>query len=328
MQAVIASADTANHPGPLSPRSAGCASASHEFAAPLRAENRVFNSFPVRFSPLVSEGFGEAARQLPPHRRTSSAYTSSGSTHDPIGAVCPRCGPLGALECRRRGSARRSDLHHCRRACRGRDRHHRRIREVRGQDPRGSPGAQPAHRRARGHPRRPGAVLQGRKGPSRRAQPIASRVRWTAIRILSRQRGHDTVAPSSQRYSVPWTPRPRRQVPIVYRSRLAGYGFDWRRTTESRSGQTEEVAFSKIHHSCEHLRSHAHRLNPLARGYLIWPEANSLPRHCCAPLRSTRSQRVSWPLTALQSSQPQAPRNKGRSGTPSMCASSLPLTFI
>ena len=81
--------------------------------------------------------------------------------------------------------ARRSDLHHCRRPCRERDRHHHRIRHVHAQDPRGSPGTQSRHRRARRHPRRPGAVLQGRKGPSRRAQPIANRDRWTAIRLLS-----------------------------------------------------------------------------------------------------------------------------------------------
>ena len=98
------------HRGALTTRPAGCASASREFEVLLRVANRVINGFPVRFSPLVSEGFGEAARQLPPHRRPSSAYTSSGSTHDPIGAVCPRCGPLVALEGRRRRRARRSDL--------------------------------------------------------------------------------------------------------------------------------------------------------------------------------------------------------------------------
>ena len=58
-------ADIANHSGPLSPRPAGCASASRGFAGPLRAENRVFNSFPVRLSPLVSGALGEAARQPP-----------------------------------------------------------------------------------------------------------------------------------------------------------------------------------------------------------------------------------------------------------------------
>ena len=34
---------------------------------------------------------------------------------------------------------------------------------------------------------RPGAVLQGRECPSRRAQPIASRDRWTAIRLTKRE---------------------------------------------------------------------------------------------------------------------------------------------
>ena len=65
--------DTANHPGPPSPRPAGCASASGASAGALRAANRAFNSFPVRLSPLTARALGEAARQLPAHRRISTA---------------------------------------------------------------------------------------------------------------------------------------------------------------------------------------------------------------------------------------------------------------
>ena len=69
--------DTANHLGPLPPRPAGGGSASRDSASALRTANRVLNRFPVRFSPLVSGALGEAARQIPAHRRTSTAYANS-----------------------------------------------------------------------------------------------------------------------------------------------------------------------------------------------------------------------------------------------------------
>ena len=192
--------DTANHPGPRSPTPTGRASASRGSVRELRGPNRVFNSF--RHGSLRSYGQRLAKpldnlRRFVEHRRRTPVWrrpmTRSGL------CVCPRCGPLVTVEDRGRRSTRRSDVHHCRRACRGRDRHRRRLREVRGKVPSSSPGAQSSHRRGRRLPRRPGAVLQGGKGPPRRTQPLASRVGWTAIRILSRQRGRDTAATSPRR---------------------------------------------------------------------------------------------------------------------------------
>ena len=103
---------------------ASCSAAS-SLSQPFRCASRpktancFFNSLPVCFSPLVSGALGEAPRQLPAHRRISTAYTSSESTHDPIGAACPRCGPLIAVEGQHRRGARPSHLHHCRFACQG-----------------------------------------------------------------------------------------------------------------------------------------------------------------------------------------------------------------
>ena len=56
---------TSNHLGSMFPRSAGCVSPSRDSTGALREANRDFNSFPVRFSPLVSRALGEAARQPP-----------------------------------------------------------------------------------------------------------------------------------------------------------------------------------------------------------------------------------------------------------------------
>ena len=102
-----------NRPELLSPKPAGCARASCTSASAPRTVS-AFNSLPIRLSPLVSGALGEAARQLSAHRRTSTPYPNSESTHDP----------------------------------------------------RSSPGAQSSHRQSRRRPRRPSAVLPGRKRPS------------------------------------------------------------------------------------------------------------------------------------------------------------------
>ena len=52
-----------------------------------------------------------------------------------------------------------------------------------------------------------------------------------------------------------------------------------------------------IRRVCEHLRNRARALNPLARGVLIWSEANFLLRQCCALLRFSLSGNASTPLT-------------------------------
>ena len=153
--------DTANHPGSPSPGPAGHASASRDSASAVRTANRVLNSLTVRFSPLASAALSKAARQLPVPRRTSTAYTRSESTHEPIGAVCPRCSQLVSVEGRRRRHARLLDLRHRRRACSGRDRHRRQMPEVRGKQPRNSPRAQSSHRRDLRRPRCRGAVVRG-----------------------------------------------------------------------------------------------------------------------------------------------------------------------
>ena len=66
---------------------------------------------------------------------------------------------------------------------------------------------------------------------------------------------------------------------------------------ERRTGQGEDVGISPMRHTCGFTRNHARRLNPFARGLLIWPYANFLLRQCCAPLRSSRSGHVSCLLT-------------------------------
>lgn len=125
------------------------------------------------------------------------------STHDPIGSVCPGCGPLVAFAGRRRRSPRSSDLHRRRR----RDRQHGRLREVHTADPRSSPGSQSPHPRARRCPRRSGAELQGRKRLARQAQPIARQIQWKPTRLLSRQRGRDTATPPLLHCAATRTPR-------------------------------------------------------------------------------------------------------------------------
>ena len=57
------------------------------------------------------------------------------------------------------------------------------------------------------------------------------------------------------------------------------------------------VRIASIGHPREHLRSRARTLNPLARGYLVPPDANFLLRQRCAPMRSSRSGSVPWAHT-------------------------------
>ena len=64
--------------------------------------------------------------------------------------------------------------------------------------------------------------------------------------------------------------------------------------------QGGDGGISLIRHACEHLRSHAHGSNSLARGRPIRPEGNFLLRQCCAPVRRSRSTDVPWPLTPLE----------------------------
>ena len=68
---------------------------------------------------------------------------------------------------------------------------------------------------------------------------------------------------------------------------------------------------SAIRHSCEHMRSHARRLNPLARGVLIRPDANFFLRQFCAPPRSSRTRSASSLLTPLDNSKAQYPYRAG-----------------
>ena len=79
-------------------------------------------------------------------------------------------------------------------------------------------------------------------------------------------------------------------------------------------GQGGYVGNSAIGQTCQPTRSYARTLNPLARGFLILPDANFLVRQCCAPLRSSRTSRVPWALTVLQSSQRDSARNESHSG--------------
>ena len=57
-----------------------------------------------------------------------------------------------------------------------------------------------------------------------------------------------------------------------------------------------------------HALSRAHLESP-ARRYLLTPDANFLLRQCCAPLRSSRSGHVPWPLTVRDTAQSNAPHN-------------------
>ena len=69
--------------------------------------------------------------------------------------------------------------------------------------------------------------------------------------------------------------------------------------------QRGEVGISAIRHTCEYIPSHAHRLNPLARGVLISSNANMLLRQRCAWNRYPRSDSVPCPLTATDVHQPE-----------------------
>ena len=53
----------------------------------------------------------------------------------------------------------------------------------------------------------------------------------------------------------------------------------------------------RIRHSSEQMRIHARRLNPLARGVLIRPDANSLLRQGCAPMRKPNTGAATCLLT-------------------------------
>ena len=48
-----------------------------------------------------------------------------------------------------------------------------------------------------------------------------------------------------------------------------------------------DVRIFEIRHACEHTRSQARSLNPLARVFFIGRGADFLLRQCCAPLRSS-----------------------------------------
>ena len=61
---------------------------------------------------------------------------------------------------------------------------------------------------------------------------------------------------------------------------------------------------SSIRHSCEHMRSHALALSPLARGSIIPLGANILLRQGCASLRNPNTPAVSVTLTASVAQEP------------------------
>ena len=71
-------------------------------------------------------------------------------------------------------------------------------------------------------------------------------------------------------------------------------------------GRGEFVASVKRAHTCVVPREF---LNPLARGFLILPDANFSFRQSCAPLRYIRSASVSYLLTAPQRSETQPVHN-------------------
>ena len=58
-------------------------------------------------------------------------------------------------------------------------------------------------------------------------------------------------------------------------------------TSSRRSRPRRSMGISAIRRSCGHMRSHTRRLNPLARGILIPPEARFFLRQRCAPPRSS-----------------------------------------
>ena len=68
--------------------------------------------------------------------------------------------------------------------------------------------------------------------------------------------------------------------------------------------QGRDIPKSAIGHTCEHMRSHAPRLNPLARGFLLWPDANFRLRQSCPRMRMPSTQSDSAPLTAPITQEP------------------------
>ena len=55
----------------------------------------------------------------------------------------------------------------------------------------------------------------------------------------------------------------------------------------------------QIGQTCQHMRSHARGLNPIARERLIQPNADFPRRHRCAGLRTRNIGGVSYPLSAI-----------------------------
>ena len=78
-----------------------------------------------------------------------------------------------------------------------------------------------------------------------------------------------------------------------------------------RSSQGGAEGILSIRHSCEHVRSHARRLNPLARGCLIQPDAKFLLRQDCARVRAPNTGGASSSLTAAVIHDPE---RRGRLG--------------
>ena len=77
------------------------------------------------------------------------------------------------------------------------------------------------------------------------------------------------------------------------------------RNDTRRSRLTGEVGIRRIGHTGEHMRSHARRLDPRARGILIRPDANFLLRQWCAHVRPTHIATTTQPLTAPVVRQPE-----------------------
>ena len=90
-----------------------------------------------------------------------------------------------------------------------------------------------------------------------------------------------------------------------------------------RLSQKGDVEISVTRRTCAFVRSHAWRLNPLARGVLLRIEPNVLVRQACAPMRSSRSGCVPSTLTALDSSQSTVLRYENQQRTSTTTATGI-----
>ena len=75
-----------------------------------------------------------------------------------------------------------------------------------------------------------------------------------------------------------------------------------------------------LRHTCPHMHRHARALNPLARGFPIWTDANFLLRQRCARVRKPNTRPATRPLTATTHHEPdhraQTPGSKSPAPAP------------